>query len=159
MKKMSLQLKPFRYNPGLQPLDMFGVQVWIQADTEQTGGAFNLFEILLPVGFETPLLIHYAEDVALHVLEGTLDVFWGTEKIQAQAGSFFFQPRDTTWLASQGNKTCPSHVFDRSRGIGPVRPRKQPVYDRLRCSESAGSVQNRSLRPITGLVELLIVRP
>ena len=64
-----------------------------------------MFEILLPVGFETPLLIHYAEDVALHVLEGTLDVFWGTEKIQAQAGSFFFQPRGTPHgLRARGTK-------------------------------------------------------
>lgn len=76
-------------------MEMFGLQIWIQADTEQTGGTFNLFEILLPAGFETPLHIHYAEDVTLYVLEGALDIFWGTDEMQAQVGSFFFQPRGT----------------------------------------------------------------
>jgi quercetin dioxygenase-like cupin family protein len=95
MKKTSLQLKPFRNSSVLQPLETLGVQVWILADTEQTGGTFNLFEILLPAGFETPLHIHYAEDVTVYVLKGVLDIFWGTEEMHAQVGSFFFQPRGT----------------------------------------------------------------
>ena len=70
-----------------------GALVSIQASAEQTGGAFNLFDVLLPTGYETPLHIHYAEDVAIHVLAGSLDIFWGEERRQAQAGSFFYQPR------------------------------------------------------------------
>ena len=69
-----------------------GALVSIQASAEQTGGAFNLFDILLPTGYETPLHIHYAEDVAIYVLAGSLDIFWGEERRQAQAGSFFYQP-------------------------------------------------------------------
>lgn len=69
--------------------------VSIQARTEQTGGAFNFFDILLSTGYETPLHIHYAEDVAIQVLEGTLDIFWGAERKRAEAGSFFFQPPGT----------------------------------------------------------------
>jgi quercetin dioxygenase-like cupin family protein len=95
MKKTFLQRKPFMTYSLLQPMEAFGAKIWVKADTEQTGGAFNLFEILLPAGYETPLHIHYTEDVALHVLKGTLDIFWGTEKMRAQAGSFFFQPRGT----------------------------------------------------------------
>jgi mannose-6-phosphate isomerase-like protein (cupin superfamily) len=106
MKKTSLQLRPYQNSSILQPMEAFGAQIWIRADTDQTGGAFNLFEILLPAEFETPLHIHYAEDVALHVLEGALDIFWGTEEIQAQAGSFFFQPRGTPHgLRARGTKT------------------------------------------------------
>jgi mannose-6-phosphate isomerase-like protein (cupin superfamily) len=95
MKKTLLQLKPFRTRSLQQPVEAFGLQIWILADTEVTGGAFNLFEILFPSGFETPLHIHYAEDVALYVLEGTLDIFWGTEEMHVQPGSFYFQPRGT----------------------------------------------------------------
>jgi quercetin dioxygenase-like cupin family protein len=70
-----------------------GALVCVRASTEQTGGAFNLFDVFLPAGYETLLHIHYAEDVAIHVLAGSLDLFWGEERKQAQAGSFFYQPR------------------------------------------------------------------
>jgi len=75
--------------------EALGALVSIQARTEQTGGAFNLFDVILPTGYETPLHIHYAEEVAIRVLEGTLELFWGTEKKRAEVGSFFFQPRGT----------------------------------------------------------------
>ena len=66
-----------------------------KADSEQTGGAFNLLEVACPPGFATELQIHYAEDIAIYVLEGDLDFFWGSEKKEATAGSFFYQPRGT----------------------------------------------------------------
>ena len=78
----------------LQPrFKSLGALASIWASAEQTGGAFNLFDVLLPSGYETPLHIHYAEDVAIHVLAGSLDIFWGEERKRAQAGSFFYQPR------------------------------------------------------------------
>ena len=95
MKKTSLQTKPYMLNDGEQRFESLGALVSIMASAEHTGGAFNLFDILLPLGYETPLHIHYAEDVAIHVLEGTLDIFWGEEKKRAEVGSFFFQPRGT----------------------------------------------------------------
>jgi len=95
MKKTSLQTKPYMLNNGEHRFESLGALVSIIARAEQTGGAFNLFDILLPLGYATPLHIHYAEDVAIHVLEGALDIFWGEEKIRAEVGSFFFQPRGT----------------------------------------------------------------
>lgn len=67
----------------------------IKATSMQTGGAFNLFEALCPPDYATPLHIHYAEHVALYVLEGSLAVFWGGEKKHAAPGSYFFQPQGT----------------------------------------------------------------
>lgn len=67
----------------------------IKASSEQTGATFNLFEVACPPGFTTDLQIHYAEDVAIYVLEGVLDFFWGCEKKEATASSFFYQPRGT----------------------------------------------------------------
>jgi len=67
--------------------------VSVLANTEQTNGAFNLFDVVCPIGFETQLHIHYSEDVAIYVLEGTLDIFWGDEKKQGKVGSYSFQPR------------------------------------------------------------------
>ena len=42
-----------------------------------------------------PLHIHYTEDVAVYVLEGALTFFWGCERKEAVAGSYFYQPRGT----------------------------------------------------------------
>jgi quercetin dioxygenase-like cupin family protein len=94
-------MSPFQTKPYMlkikegKVLLALGAPITIKATSEQTGGAFNLFEIACPPGNATPLLIHYTEDVAIYVLEGTLAVFWGTEKKEANAGSFFYQPRGT----------------------------------------------------------------
>lgn len=92
----SLQTRPYLLdNQEGQFLQALGASVSIKATSEQTGGLFNLFEVSCPLDYTTPLLIHYTEDVAVYVLEGTLTFFWGSEKKQAVAGSFFYQPRGT----------------------------------------------------------------
>ena len=78
-----------------QFLQALGASVSIKATSEQTGGVFNLFEVSCLPDFTTQLHIHYTEDVAVYVLEGTLTFFWGTDKRKAVAGSYFFQPRGT----------------------------------------------------------------
>jgi len=91
-----LQTKPYTLNDeDGQSLQSLGALVSIKATSEQTGGVFNLFEVSCPPDFATPLHIHYTEDVAVYVLEGTLTFFWGSEKKEAVAGSYFFQPRGT----------------------------------------------------------------
>jgi len=95
MKKTSLQTKPYMLNDEEPRFKALGALVGVKASAEQTGGGFNLFDVLCPPGYETPLHIHYAEDVAIHVLEGALDIFWGDEKKRAEFGAFFFQPRGT----------------------------------------------------------------
>ncbi len=90
----SLQVNPYvlECNEG-QRLEAWGAQVIVKAGTLETGGAFNLLEVMGAGGFATPLHIHYAEDVAVYVLEGSLTIYWGDEKKEATAGSYFFQPR------------------------------------------------------------------
>ncbi len=91
-----LQTKPYelRRDEG-QSLRSFGALVVVKATAEQTGGAFNLFDVSCPVGFATPLHIHYAEDVAVFVLEGTLTLFLGDKRMEALTGSYFFHPKGT----------------------------------------------------------------
>jgi mannose-6-phosphate isomerase-like protein (cupin superfamily) len=108
MAKTSLQTVPYMWNAENGSFQALGVQVALKADSKQTGGACNLFELLLPIGYETPLHIHYAEDVAIHILEGELDIFWGEERMRAGKGAFFYQPRGTP------------HGF-RAMGTKPVR--------------------------------------
>ena len=78
-----------------QCLESLGALVLLKATSEQTGGVFNLFEATCPAGYATPLHIHYAEDVAVYVLEGALSFFWGSEQQAAVTGSYFYQPRGT----------------------------------------------------------------
>lgn len=76
-----------------QLLCALGTSVLVKASWIQTGGVFNLFEVTCPPAYATPLHIHYAEDVAIYVLEGTFTIFWGDESHTAVAGSYLFQPR------------------------------------------------------------------
>ena len=91
-----LQTKPYMLKDEEgQLLQSLGALVSVKATSEQTGGAFNLFEVSCPPDYATPLHIHYAEDVAVYVLEGALTFFWGSEKKEAVPGSYLFQPRGT----------------------------------------------------------------
>jgi len=90
-----LKTKPYELQRDEgQRIQSMGAQISVKATSEQTGGVFNLFELSCPPGYATTLHIHYTEDVAVYVLEGALTFFWGSEKKEAAAGSFFFQPRD-----------------------------------------------------------------
>jgi len=92
----SLQTKPYMLdNEEGHCLQSLGTSVSIKATTEQTGSVFNLFEVSCPPEYTTPLHIHYTEDVAVYVLDGTLTFFLGREKKEAVTGSFFYQPRGT----------------------------------------------------------------
>lgn len=90
---MSLQTRPYLLHNDRTRIHTLDALVSVLANTEQTDGAFNLFDAVCPIGSETRLHIHYSEDVAIYVLEGALDIFWGDEKKRAEVGSFSFQPR------------------------------------------------------------------
>jgi quercetin dioxygenase-like cupin family protein len=82
----------------LAPCD--GPTFWIldlpgcaKATAEQTGGVFSLIEAVCPVGYATPLHIHYLEDEAVYVLEGHLTFFLGGRQETARPGSYVYQPR------------------------------------------------------------------
>lgn len=92
---MSLQTRAYILHDNRAKMHTLDALVSVLAKTEQTDGRFNVFDAICPVGFETQLHIHYSEDVAIYVLEGALDIFWGDEKKQAEVGSFLFQPRGT----------------------------------------------------------------
>lgn len=92
---MLLQTTPYLFHPDRTRVQSFGALISILANGDQTGGAFNVFDVICPAGFSTPLHIHYAEDVAVYVLEGELTYFCGDKKKTAQTDSYFFQPRGT----------------------------------------------------------------
>jgi quercetin dioxygenase-like cupin family protein len=90
----SLQTTPYALQCGEgRKIQLPGAQALVKATSEQSAGAFNLFVVSCLPGYATALHIHYAEDVAIYLLEGALTIFWGDEKRTAAAGSYFFQPR------------------------------------------------------------------
>ena len=94
MTKPSFQTKPYSLAPeDGKKIHSHGMLVVIKATAEQASGAFNLFDVTCPPGYATSLQIHYAEDVAVYVLEGMLTFFWGNDKKEAVAGAYFYQPR------------------------------------------------------------------
>lgn len=64
------------------------------ATGEDTGGAYSLFEALVPPNDPgPPPHIHRNEDEAFYVLEGEFSISLGDEEFRAGAGDFIFLPR------------------------------------------------------------------
>jgi len=96
MLMTSLQTRPYILDPEAEIARLpSGLQVSVKATTIQTGGSFTLLEVAAAPGTSTPVHIHYAEDVAVFVVEGSLRVFFGDREIDAEAGSYAFFPRGT----------------------------------------------------------------
>jgi mannose-6-phosphate isomerase-like protein (cupin superfamily) len=61
---------------------------------EDTGGAYSLLETIV-TGDGPPQHIHKAEEEALYVLEGEINIKMGDQTIRGTAGSFVLVPRGT----------------------------------------------------------------
>jgi mannose-6-phosphate isomerase-like protein (cupin superfamily) len=79
-----------------------GVSVWLLGDlytfkalSEDTGGAFALWETTSPPEGGPPPHLHHREDETFYVLEGEMEFWAGGETIRAGAGSFVYIPRGT----------------------------------------------------------------
>ncbi len=79
-----------------------GEAVWVVGDlitlkltSEDTGGAFSLFEGLVPPGGGPPPHIQHREDESFYVLEGEFEILVGEETIPAGAGSCVHVPIGT----------------------------------------------------------------
>ena len=136
-----LQTKPYALDDEEgQSLQSLGALVSVKATSEQTGGVFNLFEVSCPPGYATPLHIHYAEDVAVYVLEGALTFFWGSEKKEAVAGSYFFQPRGTPHgFRVEGDNTGADSIHDHPRGFRSVRDRTGTASSKMLSLQTAAA--------------------
>jgi mannose-6-phosphate isomerase-like protein (cupin superfamily) len=62
---------------------------------EQTGGAYSLFEGLVPAREGTPPHIHHREDECFYVLEGEFEFLSGDATVTAGAGTLIYVPRGT----------------------------------------------------------------
>lgn len=78
---------------GGRKLWVLGMQLTLKADSQMTGGAYAIFENVIPPGRGVPLHVHTREDETLYVLEGDLQVVLGEKTRHASTGDFVNMPR------------------------------------------------------------------
>ena len=76
-----------------ETLWFFGTRTWVMATAAQTAGAYGLIEHVAPPGTGSPWHLHHAEDESFYVIEGTMTIFVGDERISAGPGTYVFGPR------------------------------------------------------------------
>ena len=116
--------------PGIRYLPPeAGEALWIMGDqvtfkTDGTHDGLTLFVSTIPPGGGPPPHIHYLQEEAHYVLEGTFSFLNGDEWIEAPAGSFLWIPRGVRHTfrntgAQPGGSSqatpCPEHT---SAGFG-----------------------------------------
>ncbi len=74
---------------------LLGELYTIKVAVEDTGGAFGLFEAMVPPGSGTPPHIHHPNDETFYVLEGEAEFMAEGDIIKATAGSSVYVPRGT----------------------------------------------------------------
>jgi mannose-6-phosphate isomerase-like protein (cupin superfamily) len=72
----------------------FGMLAEVKASAADTGGQYTLVEITAPAGFEAPLHVHYTDDEGFYVLEGSVTILVGDERVELTAGQHAYGPRD-----------------------------------------------------------------
>jgi mannose-6-phosphate isomerase-like protein (cupin superfamily) len=80
-----------------------GRAVWVlgtqlmtyKVSAEQTGGAYSLFEGLVPPRDGTPPHIHHREDECFYVLEGEFEFSVGDDTVAAGVGSLIYVSKGT----------------------------------------------------------------
>jgi mannose-6-phosphate isomerase-like protein (cupin superfamily) len=93
---------------GEKSLRVFGEMVTYKVTSDQTGGAYSLFEVETPPGGGPPPHVQHREDEAFWVLEGEYEFLGREQTLRAGAGSLVYVPKGSLH----------AHV---NRGEGPAR--------------------------------------
>lgn len=103
---------------------------------QHTGGAYYLFEFEFGPESGNRLHVHQYEDEVVHVLEGTIEIRLGGQKLQAVAGGVAHLPKRIPHALYNPLKT-------RSRYIGIAVPGgMEDFFDELSTAREAGSLDD-----------------
>jgi mannose-6-phosphate isomerase-like protein (cupin superfamily) len=83
----------FAPGEGSRSLWVFGELVMYKTKSEQTGGAYSLFEVVTPPGSGPPPHVQHREDEAFYVLEGEYEFLIEGRTLRAGAGALVYVPR------------------------------------------------------------------
>ena len=78
----------------------------IKVTGAETGGAMTIVEMTYPRDAEAPLHVHYREDEAFWILEGSATFLVGEQTIEAGPGDYLFGPRDIPHKFTVGPEGC-----------------------------------------------------
>ena len=84
----------------------FGALAEIKAAAADTGGQLTIIEITEPPNSEAPLHVHYRDDEAFWILEGSATFEIGDTTVEAGAGDYLFGPRGIPHRYSVGEHGC-----------------------------------------------------
>jgi quercetin dioxygenase-like cupin family protein len=123
-----------------------GVHTWL-ATSEETGGAFLLFEDAMDTGKRTPLHTHPEADETMFVLQGEILVHLDGAEERIGAGGLVMAPRglphaflvtadDTRLLCLQTPGCCQDFYFGASEPLT-TETRRDVDFDRIRASGAA----------------------
>ncbi len=78
----------------------------IKTSAAETNGQLSIIEVTYPPEFQSPLHVHYREDEAFWILDGSATFEVGDQVIEAQAGDYLFGPRDIPHRFTVGPAGC-----------------------------------------------------
>lgn len=88
-------LPPRLVNPAEAPVyRVVGDAYTVLAGGEQTGGAYAMFDAVVPPGHGTPPHTHRREDEAFYIIQGQMTFFVAGRPLQAGPGAYVYAPRD-----------------------------------------------------------------
>lgn len=83
---------------------LFGTQLNILADEQQTNSMYDLVEGSFPAHMETPLHFHTNYSEGIYVLEGEFTVYTDTGVATLTPGEFIFVPRNMPHVVAASGK-------------------------------------------------------
>ena len=82
---------------GSRSLWVFGELGVCKTKSEQTGGAYSLFEVVTQPGSGPPPHVQHREDESFYVLEGEYEFLVEGRTLRAGTGSLLYVPRDNLY--------------------------------------------------------------
>lgn len=78
----------------------------IKTTAADTNGQLSIIEVTYPPDFRSPLHVHYREDEAFWLLDGSVTFEVGKTVVEAQAGDYLFGPRNIPHRFTAGADGC-----------------------------------------------------
>ncbi len=80
---------------GTRSLWVMGELLTYKVASQQTGGAYSLFEVTTPPGAGPPPHVQHREDESFYVLEGEFEFLDKGRTLRAEAGTLLYVPKGT----------------------------------------------------------------
>ena len=80
---------------GTRSLWVLGELLTCKVPSQQTSGAYSLFEVTTHPGAGPPPHIHHREDESFYMIEGEYEFLSGEETLRVGAGSLIYVPKGT----------------------------------------------------------------